>query len=66
MSKIYLELLDEARRGLFAALPPFLEQLTYFGDVGIFPVEYIGTPYSPDEIQSYLTHAVREYLKTVF
>jgi hypothetical protein len=43
----------------------FIEQLGYFGDVRPAPIEFIGTSYSKDEIQSYLTAQVSTYLTTI-
>ena len=43
----------------------FIEQLGYFGDVTVAPVEYIHTSYSEKEIQSYLETQVSEYLSCI-
>lgn len=39
-----------------------LEPLTYFNDVEMLPVEWIGKQYSEDEIQAILRNATEEYL----
>lgn len=41
----------------------FLEQLTYFEDVTIAPIEYIETPIDPHQIQSFLHQEVSSLLK---
>lgn len=43
----------------------FLEQLSYFKDVTVVPMDFIGSSYSPSEIQSYLEKQVERYLKTI-
>ena len=43
----------------------FVEQLGYFDDVTVAPIEFIHHPYSTNEIQSYLGRQVAEYLKTI-
>lgn len=42
----------------------FIEQLGYFGDVTVSPIEFLGTPYTTNDIQSYLHTHVSTYLKT--
>jgi len=49
-------------KGEFVA-SQFLEQLCYFKDVVIVPIEFISESFSSAEIQSYLTTAVDDYLK---
>jgi predicted nucleotidyltransferase component of viral defense system len=41
----------------------FLEQLRYFDDVKIVPIEFTEKKYSDDEIKSYLQQSVEDYLK---
>ena len=41
----------------------FLEQLRYFDDVKIVPIEFVEKKYSDDEIRSYLQQSVEDYLK---
>lgn len=41
----------------------FLEQLTYYGDITDFTVDYIGQEYKPQHIQEYLKKLTRSYLK---
>lgn len=41
----------------------FLQQLTYFKDVGLSPTEFIKESYSPLQIKSFLEKEVRRYLK---
>ena len=43
----------------------FLEQLSYFDDVEIIPVNFLKESYSPQEIQSYLKGQVENYLRKV-
>lgn len=43
----------------------FLEQLSYFGDLEIVPVDYIQQSYTPEEIQSFLKNQVKTYLTHV-
>lgn len=42
----------------------FLEQLSYFGDLKIMPIEYVGEAHSPKEIKSFLEKQVSSYVKT--
>lgn len=41
----------------------FLQQLTYYGDITDFTVDYIGQEYKPQHIQEYLKKLTRSYLK---
>lgn len=43
----------------------FLEQLVYFNDLQIQKTEYIKESFTPEEIQSFLSQKVEEYLKRV-
>lgn len=40
----------------------FLEQLCYFKDMAISPIEWIGSTYSPEEIELFLGNEVKDYL----
>lgn len=40
----------------------FLEQLTYFDDIKIVPIDFIGKSYPPNEIKQFLESAVKTYL----
>lgn len=40
----------------------FLEQLSYWGDIKDFTIDYIGKKYPPKEIQKYFQEVVRGYL----
>lgn len=43
----------------------FLEQLSYFGDVSVVPIEFIDNSYTPEEIKTFLEKEVEIYLKKV-
>ena len=43
----------------------FLEQLTYYSDLKILPIEFLKESYTPEEIQSYLETQVESYIKTI-
>jgi Nucleotidyl transferase AbiEii toxin, Type IV TA system len=43
----------------------FLEQLSYFGDITIVPVDYIQQTFTPEEIKIFLQQQVQDYLKTI-
>jgi len=43
----------------------FLEQLTYFKDIKVMPIEYIGKSYTHDEVKSFLENQVNYYLNQV-
>lgn len=43
----------------------FLEQLTYFSDLQIVPIEFLKESYAPSEIQSFLESQVESYVKTI-
>lgn len=43
----------------------FLEQLSYFGDVSIVPIDFVDKSYPPTEIKSFLEHQVETYLKKI-
>lgn len=43
----------------------FLEQLRYFEDVNIVPIDFTKKKYSPLEIKSFLEQSVETYLKTI-
>lgn len=43
----------------------FVDQLSYFDDVAVVPVEFIARSYTPKEIKSFLTAQVKEYATTL-
>ena len=43
----------------------FLEQLTYFSDLQIVPIEFLKEPHSPPEIQSFLENQTESYIKKI-
>ena len=43
----------------------FLQQLTYYADLEVMPIEYIGESYTPEEIKSLLEEAVKGNLKKI-
>lgn len=43
----------------------FVEQLGYFDDVNVMPIDYLKDTYDPKEIKQYLTDASVAYLKTI-
>lgn len=43
----------------------FIEQLGYFDDVIVMPIDYLKDTYNPKEIKQYLTDASVAYLKTI-
>ena len=43
----------------------FLEQLSYFGDTEITPVEFIGAAYTPEEIKLFLEKEVKRYVSKI-
>ncbi len=43
----------------------FLEQLRYFDDVTVVDIEFIQKHYSPQEIKTYLSQSVENYLKKI-
>jgi hypothetical protein len=44
----------------------FLEQLSYFGDIKDFAVSFLRNPYSPKEIQQFLTDQAKKFLFTPY
>lgn len=58
-------LIKDARKKFKAHFAPklFLEQLTYYGDIRDFKVEFIEKKYSPEEIQRFLKKEVSQYVK---
>lgn len=57
-----VKLSGEKFKGEFVSTQ-FLEQLRYFDDVKIVPIEFIEKKYSDDEIKSYLQQSVEDFLK---
>lgn len=43
----------------------FLEQLSYFDDVAVVPVDFITRSYSPEEVKTFLTAQAKEYATTI-
>ncbi|OGG15427.1 hypothetical protein A2875_02350 [Candidatus Gottesmanbacteria bacterium RIFCSPHIGHO2_01_FULL_46_14] len=43
----------------------FLEQISYFDDIAVVPVEFIARSYTPEEIKTFLTTQVEEYATTI-
>jgi hypothetical protein len=43
----------------------FLEQLSYFDDLTVVPVDFMAQLYKPDEIKSFLTARVKDYAATI-
>jgi hypothetical protein len=44
----------------------FLEQLGYFADVSVVPIQYIKNSYDPEEIQKHLLSQVQTYVQAEF
>lgn len=44
----------------------FLEQIVYFQDVKIFPIEFLKEKYTPEEIKSFFGKAAEQYTKNIF
>lgn len=61
--KVILE--AKARFGGAFSEKLFVEQLTYFGDVTDFTVEFIGKVYNEREIQKYFEDLVKDYLRKI-
>lgn len=59
-------LIKDGKRKFKAGFAPklFLEQLTYYGDIREFKIEFIDKEYSPQEIQEFLKKEVLGYTKT--
>lgn len=51
-------------RGEFVELQ-FLQQLSYFDDLDIVPVDYIGNSFTADHIKSYLEKEVKQYTEKI-
>lgn len=43
----------------------FLEQISFFDDVAVVPVEFIARSYTPEEIKTFLTAQAEEYATTI-
>ena len=43
----------------------FLEQISFFDDVAVVPVEFIAQSYTPEEIKTFLTAQAEEYATTI-
>lgn len=59
-------LIKDARRKFKTLFAPklFLEQLTYYGDIKDFNIEFIDKEYSPKEIQEFLKKEATRYTQT--
>ncbi len=44
----------------------FLEQLSYFDDVAVVPVDFVARSYTPEEIKTFLTTQAKEYATTIY
>ena len=44
----------------------FLEQIVYFKDLKIFPVEFLREKYTPGEIKSFFEKVAEQYIKNIF
>ncbi len=57
------EIINDAQRKFKAyfASRLFLNQLTYYGDITDFKVEFIGKKYSPEEVQDFLRKEVKKF-----
>ena len=43
----------------------FIEQISYFDDVAVVPIEFIARSYIPEEIKTFLTAQAVEYATTI-
>ena len=43
----------------------FLEQIIYFKDLKIFPIEFLGKKYTPEEIKSFFEKVVEKYTNDI-
>lgn len=43
----------------------FVEQLSYFDDIAVVPIEFIAQSYSPQEIKTFLTAQAKKYAATI-
>lgn len=57
------ELLKLGKKKFGAAFAPklFLEQLTYFGDIEEYTIEYVSRQINPEEIKKFLVNAVKQF-----
>lgn len=53
--------LSEKKFGPEFALKLFLEQLTYFGDIKEYTIEYVGPPINSKEIKEFLRNEVKQF-----
>ncbi len=44
----------------------FLEQLSYFDDVAVVPVEFVTQSYTPEQIKAFLTAQAKKYATTIY
>jgi len=62
--KSLIQLAEKKFQGDFVATQ-CVEQLGYFGDITVAPIEFIGPSYSAKEIQAYLRAQVSQYVATI-
>jgi len=62
------DILDSAKQkyGIEFVETQFLEQLGYFADVSVVPIQYIKDSHDPEEIKKYLTSQVHTYVQAKF
>lgn len=61
--KTIIQLAEKKFKGEFAS-SLFLEQLSYFDDVAVVPIEFYGNPPQPQDIKLYLKEEVKKYLSS--
>lgn len=44
----------------------FVDQLSYFDDIAVVPVNFITQSYAPEEIKTFLTAQAKKYAKTIY
>ena len=62
----FSKVIDDAKKRFSGAFSEklLLAQLTYFGDITDFTVEYVGRDYKPKEIQEYFEKLVKKHLSS--
>ncbi|HCM82548.1 MAG: hypothetical protein UV63_C0016G0004 [Microgenomates group bacterium GW2011_GWC1_43_11] len=62
------DIIDSAKRkyGIEFVETQFLEQLGYFSDVSVVPIQYIRVTHEPEEIKHYLLSQVQTYMQAKF
>ena len=58
------KMIKDAKRKFKAEFAPklFLEQLAYYGDIKEFKVDFVGKPYTRQEIENFLQNQIRQYV----